>query len=57
MYLLIAMFSRSALLLWLAASLVPALKAQTENWVQVRTPHFLGISNAAESDARKAAHS
>jgi TonB family protein len=55
-YLLIAMFSRSALLLWLAASLAPAVKAQTESWVQVRTPHFLVISNAAERDARKAAH-
>ena len=30
--------------------------AQTDSWLQVRTPHFLVVSNAAEKDARIAAH-
>jgi TonB family protein len=43
-----------ALLLCLLAA-TPAL-GQTDSWLQVRTPHFLIVSNAPEKEARRAAH-
>jgi len=43
------------LLCWLAA-LVSTAGAQTDAWLQVRTPHFLIVSNAPEKDTRVAAH-
>ena len=38
------------------AALASTVSAQTDAWLQVRTPHFLVVSNAPEKDARKAAH-
>ena len=35
-------------------ALTPAF-SQTDSWMQVRTPHFLIVSNAPEKDARRAA--
>jgi TonB family protein len=35
---------------------MPAAFCQTDSWLQVRTPHFLIVSNAPEKEARRAAH-
>ena len=43
-------------ILRILAALVPAAGAQTDAWLQVRTPHFLVVSNSPEKDARLAAH-
>jgi hypothetical protein len=40
----------------MAASVVSPSDGQTGSWLEVRTPHFLIVSNAPEKDARKAAH-
>ena len=50
------MFSRIVPLLGIAACFVSTADGQTGSWLEVRTPHFLIVSNAAERDARKAAH-
>ena len=42
-------------LLCVLAALVSTAAGQTDAWLQVRTPHFLVVSNAAEKDARLAA--
>lgn len=31
---------------------VPALRAKTDAWVEVRNPHFIVVSNAGEKEAR-----
>lgn len=43
------------LLVALAACLVSLARAQTDAWLEVRTPHFLIVSNASEKEARRAA--
>jgi TonB family protein len=48
-----AMPRKIALVFYLLA-ITPAL-GQTDSWMQVRTPHFLIVSNAPEKDARHAA--
>jgi TonB family protein len=50
------MSRRIALVLLTVAALVSTAAAQTDAWLQVRTPHFIVVSNAPEKDARKAAH-
>src|ERR1700756_5629979 len=48
--------SRRLLPILCAAALVSSAAAQTDNWLQIRTPHFLVVSNTTEKDARIAAH-
>ena len=48
--------SRKLLLFFGLLGCVPITAAQTDSWIQVRTPHFLVVSNATEKDARIAAH-
>jgi len=48
------MLKKFALLVYLLAA--PAAFCQTDSWLQVRTPHFLIVSNAPEKEARRAAH-
>ena len=43
-------------ILCVLAALVSTAAGQTDAWLEVRTPHFLVVSNAAEKDARLAAH-
>jgi len=47
--------SRRLLILCVLA-LASLAHSQTDNWLQVRTPHFLVVSNSSEKDARIAAH-
>ena len=48
--------SRRLPLLLCVLALAPIAHSQTDSWLQVRTPHFLVVSNASEKDARIAAH-
>jgi len=43
------------LLAWLL-SIVPIATGQTDSWLEVRTPHFLVVSNGPAPDARLTAH-
>jgi len=43
------------LLLTLAISFAKSTGAQANDWIEVRTPHFIIVSNAAEDEARNAA--
>jgi len=43
-------------ILCLLAALVSTASGQADAWLEVRTAHFLVVSNAAEKDARLAAH-
>jgi hypothetical protein len=43
-------------ILCLLAALVSTAWGQADAWLEVRTAHFLVVSNAAEKDARLAAH-
>ncbi len=43
-------------ILCVLAALVSTASGQTDAWLEVRTAHFLVVSNAAEKDARLAAH-
>lgn len=45
------MFRRMLLSLLALAALIPVAVAQTETWLEVRTPNFLVVSNAGEKDA------
>lgn len=47
---------RIGVLLLLLAAAVPLAAGQSDTWLQVRTPHFLIVSNANETEARRAAH-
>jgi TonB family protein len=49
------MFSRIAPVLWIAVSFVSPSNGQTASWLEVRTLHFVIVSNAPEKEARKAA--
>lgn len=48
------MLKRLGLLLLLAATLAPA-KDKPENWIEVRSPHFVIATNSSEKQARKVA--
>ena len=43
-------------ILCLLAALISTASGQADAWLEVRTAHFLVVSNAAEKDARLAAH-
>ncbi|HYM76199.1 MAG TPA: tetratricopeptide repeat protein [Candidatus Dormibacteraeota bacterium] len=49
------MSRRILVFLSLLAAIVPSACGQTDAWLQVRTPHFLIVSNSTEKDARRAA--
>jgi len=44
-------------ILCVLAALVSTAAGQADAWLEVRTTHFLVVSNAAENDARLAARS
>jgi len=50
------MSKRLALLLCILAAIVPFASAQTDTWIEVRTPHFDIITNSNEKEGRRAAH-
>jgi TonB family protein len=50
------MSKRIALLLCLLATLAPLAGAQSDAWLEVRTPHFDIITNSNEKEGRRAAH-
>ena len=50
------MCNRTALLLAALATLAPLAAAQTDTWLEVRTPHFDIITNSNEKEGRRAAH-
>lgn len=50
------MSKRIALILSVLATLVPIAAAQTEAWLEVRTPHFDIVTNSNEKEGRRAAH-
>ena len=45
----------AALACGIALFCAPALRAKSETWVEVRSPHFIVISNAGEKEARQTA--
>lgn len=49
------MSRRSAVCLCLLVAFTPLALGQSSGWLQVRSPHFLVISNASEKNARQAA--
>jgi tetratricopeptide (TPR) repeat protein len=49
------MHRRPFVLLILVAVLGATASAKTESWIQVRSPHFFGLSNAGEKQARRIA--
>jgi TonB family protein len=49
------MFRRTLACLFLLAAFAISAGAQTDTWLEVRTPHFLVISNSTEKDARRSA--
>lgn len=50
------MSKRNALLLTALATLAPLATAQTDSWLEVRTPHFDVVTNSTEKEGRRAAH-
>jgi len=49
----VAFFRQMVLALLLFAALGPFAEAQTDSWLEIRTPHFVVISNSSEKDARR----
>jgi hypothetical protein len=49
------MFKRIFLLLSLLAALVASARDQPENWLEVRSPHFIVLSDSSEKQARHVA--
>lgn len=50
------MLKRAALLLCVLATIAPLAGAQTDTWLEVRTPHFDIVTNSNEKEGRRAAH-
>jgi TonB family protein len=50
------MCKRIATLLTALATLAPLVAAQTDTWLELRTPHFDIITNSNEKEGRRAAH-
>ena len=48
--------TRIGLVLAVLATLVPLAAAQTDTWLEVRTPHFDIVTNSNEKEGRRAAH-
>jgi TonB family protein len=49
------MFKRIALFVALLVPFAPSAGAQTDTWLEVRTPHFLIVTNSSEKDGRRVA--
>ncbi len=49
------MFKRIALFVCLIGAFAPFAGAQTDTWLELRTPHFVIVSNASEKEGRRVA--
>src|SRR5256885_11904098 len=47
------MLHRTCCLLFLPGALVSSAAAQPDTWLEVRTPHFMIVSNSSEREARR----